>query len=227
MRLSVLVIVSILFVSSTLVAQHTLSSVSSASSGGPSGSAASHSSYSGGSSSSARSASSHNSSSSASHVASTGAASSRSLPSFKVSPTRENAIPEKHGARTFWHPFRKPRPVRTSEFHRPRCLKQPCAVCPPGGSRRSGACVVASNVCAPGQSWNGFACGAQFWFHDCSDLAGQLVAQEQQMRGRNDPGQSLIYRVLLSQYESCMASFGRSPLGSFALNDARLADIMP
>ena len=239
MRLSALVIVSILLLSSTLIAQRTSSSGSSASSGGSSSSGASHSSYSGGSSSSASSASSHNSSSSASsanshnssssssHVASTGAASSRSLPSFKVASTRETAAPEKRSTRTFWHPFRKAQPVRAEFRHPPRCLKQPCAVCPAGGSRKGGACVVASNVCPAGQSWNGISCGAQYWFRDCSDLARQLEAQRRQMRGQNDPGQSLFYQILQRQYESCMARFGLAPFGSFALNDTRLEDVIP
>lgn len=45
--------------------------------------------------------------------------------------------------------------------------------------------------------------------------------------GLNDPGQSLVYQVLLGQYESCMAGFGLSPFGSFAFNDDRLSDMMP
>ena len=227
MRLSALVIVSVLLLSPTLIAQRTSSSGSSASSGGSSSSGASHSSYSGGSSSSASSANSHNSSSSSSHVASTGAASSRSLPSFKVASTRETAAPEKRSMRTFWHPFRKAQPVRAEFRHPPRCLKQPCAVCPAGGSRKGGACVVASNVCPAGQSWNGISCGAQYWFRDCSDLARQLEAQRRLMRGQNDPGQSLFYELLLRQYESCMAGFGLQPFGSFALNDTRLEDVIP
>jgi hypothetical protein len=250
MRRSALVIVSILLLSPTLIAQRTSSSGSSASSGGSSSSGASHSSYSGGSSSSASSASSHNSGSSASsvssrnstlsansvrshnsgdstsHVASS-TATSRSVPTFKML-SKETANPEKHWPRTFWHPFRKATPVRTSEFRRPpRCLKQPCAVCPGGGSRHGGECGIANNVCAGGQSWNGFSCSPQYWFRDCSALARQLEAQERQMRGRNDPGQSLIYQTLRNQYEQCMARFGLSPLGSFALNDMRMEDVIP
>jgi hypothetical protein len=63
-------------------------------------------------------------------------------------------------------------------------------------------------------------------FHDCSSLARQLEAQRRQMRGRNDPGQSLIYQTLLSQYQQCMARYGLQPFGSFAFNE-RMADLMP
>lgn len=234
MRLSalVIVIVYILFLSSPLIAEHSSSGGGSASSSGSTSSGASHSSFSGGSSSSGGAASSHSfgssansasTRSSASHVA-TGAASSRTLPlpSFKISPTRQNEVQEKRSARTFWHPFRKARPVRT-EFHRPiRCLKQPCAICPPGGSHK-GACAIARNLCGPGQSWNAIACSAQYWFHDCSDLARQLEAQRRLMRGNNDPGQSLVYRNLQDQYDQCMERFGLQPFGSFAL----LADMVP
>ena len=47
------------------------------------------------------------------------------------------------------------------------------------------------------------------------------------MRGRNDPGQSLIYQVLRRQYESCMSRFGLASSGSFAFNDTRLEDMIP
>ena len=214
MRLSRLVVAAVLLVSATLLGQHTSGAGGSSSGGSSSG--ASHSSYSGGSSSSA---SSHNSSSSASHVASTGAAASRLSPS-----TKENAAPEKKGFfSSLRHPFRKP--VRRAEFRRPvRCLKEPCAVCPPGkSSNGKGACVLASNVCPTGQFWNGFACGTQYWFNDCRALADQLAAERQQIRGRNDPGQSLRHRRLQEQYEDCLMR-SRLPFGAYAFNDARLLD---
>jgi hypothetical protein len=110
------------------------------------------------------------------------------------------------------HPFKKQKVVATKEFKRPpRCLKGPCPVCPPGESRGgNGACVVANNACAAGQSWNGFACGGQYWFNDCRDLANQLAAQRRRMQGQSDPGQALFYRLLQQQYESCMTRYGSS-----------------
>jgi len=223
MRFPGLLVAALLLVSATLFAQHTSgssgsSSSSSASSSGWSSSGASHTSYSGGSSSSTGS---HNSSNSASHVASTGAAASHPSPSTKLASAKENAAREKKGFRSFLrHPFRKPKPVQTAEFKRPvPCLKAPCPVCPSGQSRSgNGACVpsvVASNVCQPGQFWNGFGCGGQYWFTDCSTLADQLAAMRRQMLGQSDPGQALFYRWLRQQYESCLARYG-SPMFSRA-----------
>jgi len=222
MRLSGLVIVSILSVSATLLAQHTSSgTASSASFSGSSSAGASHSSYSGGSGSSANSASSHNSTSSASHVGTAAAASSPSK-STKLSAGNANANQEKKAVRSFWHPFRKP--VQSAQFKRPvPCLKEPCPVCPPGESRRGGACVVASNVCPSG--WNSFACSSQYLrFNDCRALMSQWVAQDQHMRGVNaDLGQGLVNQLLKDRYEQCRL-FGLPP---HVFDDARLADIMP
>jgi hypothetical protein len=233
MRFSSLVVAAVLLVPAALLAQHSSGAGGSSSGGysGASSSGASHSSYSGGSSSSASSASSHNSSSSASHVASTGAAASHPSPSTKLPSTKENAAPEKKGFRPFLrHPFKKPKPVQTAEFKRPPCRKEPCAVCPPGESRNGkGGCVpsvVASNVCQPGQFWNGFACGARYFVNDCSALAAQLAQQERQMRSAltaqqqscsldsagqecadlrgQSGGESLRYRRLQEQYEQCL-----------------------
>ena len=200
MRLSGLVVAAILFVSAALLAQHP-SGASGSSTGG------SHSSSSGGSSSSS-SASSHNSRSSASHVAGTGVAASHLPSSSKLPSAKVNAMPEKQGFRSFLrHPFKRPSPVQTAEFKRPPCRKEPCAVCPPGESRNgNGACVVASNVCSTGQFWNGLACGStQYRFNDdCRALLDELAAQQRQMRGQNDPGQSLRYQSLRQQYEQCL-----------------------
>jgi hypothetical protein len=82
-------------------------------------------------------------------------------PTTKLSPTHASAPPEK---KSFFsrlrHPF-KPKPVRTADFKRsPPCRKEPCA-CPPGESRNGkGVCAgtVVSNLCEPGQYWNGGAC---------------------------------------------------------------------
>jgi len=218
MRLSGLVIAAILLVSATLLAQHS-------SGGGSSSGGSSHGGYSGGSS--ASSASSHTSSASASHVGSTGAAASHLSSSSKSPSIKANAAPEKKSSRSFLHPFRKP--VQSAEFKRPApCRKGPCPICPPGESRNgNGACgppVVASNVCRAGQTWNGFACGTQYWFNDCRALADQLAAQERQMRGQNDPGQSLRHQLLQNQYEQCLKRFSLRPFG-YAFNDALPLDI--
>ena len=222
MRLSGLVVAAILFVSATLLAQHS-------SGAGGSSSGGSHSSSSGGSSSSS-SASSHISSSSASHVASTGAATSHLSPSTKLSSAKlpsakVNAAPEKQGFRSFLrHPFKKSAPVQTAEFKRRPCRKEPCAVCPPGGSHNGGACVVPSNVCSTGQFWNGFACGStQYRFNnDCRALLDQLVGQQRQMRGQDDPGQSLRYQSLRQQYEQCLERSRFHGYSSASLFDAPL-----
>ena len=226
MRLSGLVVAAILFVSATLLAQHS-------SGAGGSSSGGSHSSSSGGSSSSS-SASSHISSSSASHVASTGVAtshlspstklSSAKLPSAKLPSAKVNAAPEKQGFRSFLrHPFKKSVPVQTAEFKRRPCRKAPCAVCPPGESSNGGACVLPSNICSTGQVWNGFACGTQYRFNDdCRALLDQLAAQQRQMRGQDDPGQSLRYQSLRQQYEQCLERSRFHGYSSAALFDAPL-----
>jgi hypothetical protein len=220
MRLSGLVIATILLVSAALLAQHS-------SGGGSSSGGSSHGGYSGGSS--ASSASSHTSIASASHIGSTSAASRQPSSFSKSPPANEKASPEKKNSRSFLHPFRKPQPVQSAGFNRPApCLKGKCPVCPPGESRRgTGACgppVVANNMCRPGQSWNGFACGTQYWVSDCRTLADQLAAQERQMRGQNNPGQSLRHQLLQNQYEQCLKRYSFQPFG-YAFNDARLLDI--
>jgi hypothetical protein len=216
MRLSGLVYPAVLFVSATLFAQHTSGGGGSASFGGSSGSGASHGSYSGGSVSSASSASSRSSSSGASHVASSGVSS----PSSKLPPGKGAAEPQKNTSRSFFHPFRKPKPVPSADFRRRvPCLKEPCGICPRNGK---GSCTVASNVCGAGQSWNGFACGSPFRFSDCGSLADQLAAQERQMRGQSDPGQMLFYRLLRRQYESCLARPGFRAYGGASIFDTLL-----
>jgi hypothetical protein len=65
--------------------------------------------------------------------------------------------------------------------------------------------VTASNLCLTGQFWNGFACGMQYRFNDdCRALLEQLAEQQRQMRGQDDPGQSLRYQLLRQQYEQCL-----------------------
>jgi len=220
MRLSGLVVAAILFVSATLLAQHS-------SGAGGSSSGGSHSSSSGGSSSSA---SSHISSSPVSHVAGTGAAASHlspssKLPSTKLPSAKVNAAPEKQGFRSFLrHPFKKSAPVQTAEFKRRPCRKEPCAVCPPGESSNGGACALPSNMCLTGQTWNGFACGGtRYRFNDdCRVLAEQLAEQQRQMRGQDDPGQSLRYQSLRQQYEQCLERSRFHGYSSASLFDAPL-----
>jgi len=212
MRLSGLAIAAILLVSTTLPAQHF-------SGGGGSSAGASHSSYSGGPSSAANNP---YFSSSVSHSASPSTSSHPST-SYKSPSTKAKTAPEKEGS-SFWHPFRKAKPVQTAEVKSPvLCFKGPCAVCPRGQSRNgAGACVIASNACPAGQSWNGFACGTQ-GLVDCRDLAQQLAAEREQMRGESDYGQSLRYRLLQEQYQQCLMR-AHAPFGAYALNDAFLLD---
>jgi hypothetical protein len=148
------------------------------------------------------------------------------LPSAK-----ENAAPEKKSFRSFLrHPFKKPSPVQTAELKRPRCRKEPCAVCPPGESRHGkGGCVssVVASDCQPGQFWNGFACGTRYRVNDCSALAAQLAQHKRQMRSAmtaqqqscsydsasqecdglrgQSGGESLRHRQLQEQYDQCVA----------------------
>ncbi len=216
MRLSGLVVASILLASLTLLAQHS-------SGGGGSSSGGSHGGYSGASSSIASSSGSHSSSGPAGQVAGTGASSRSASP--KASSTKAGASPEGKSSRSFWHPFRKTTLAQSAEFKRPvSCLKGRCPVCPPGEARHgNGACVVASNVCSLGQAWNGFSCGS-YPFNDCSALAAQLAAQRDQMLEQDDYGQSLRYRLLRDQYEQCLMR-SRFSFGAYAFSDPFLFDL--
>jgi len=198
MRFSGLVLVVVLSVSAVLVAQH---------SGGFS-SGASHSSYSGSSNSSA---SSHSSGSSVSHISSSSAASRPSSSS--------NSKPEKGLFSSLRHPFRKATPAQSVRY-KPTvpCFREPCAICPSGGSR-NGGCRVVTTACGSGQAWNGFGCGAQNWSNGCTALANQLSAMRRQMRGQNDI-ESVYYRLLRDQYEQCERRFG-----AYAFSNAFLFDI--
>jgi hypothetical protein len=221
MRLSGLVIAAILFVSTTLLAQHSSGGGGGSSSGGSSGGGYSGGSSHGGSgggysgsssshvSSGGGSGSSHGSSSSSS-AKSTGSSAVRS--SNDSAKAKSGVNPDKRSFASFLrHPFRKPQPVQNAEFKRPApCLKGPCPVCPSGQFRSGNSCVVATNACAPGQSWNGFACGVPYRFNDCSALANQLEAERRRMQGQSDPGQAVFYRMLQQQYESCLQRYGSS-----------------
>ncbi len=195
MRLSGLVLLVVLSLSVTVFAQHSA------------GSGASHSSHSG---SSSLSASSHTSSGSVSHISSPGAASRPSSSS--------SSKPEKGFFASLRHPFKKETPVQTVRY-KPTvpCFREPCAICPSGGSRNG--CRVVSAACRSGQAWNGFGCGTQYWSNGCTALANQLAAMRRQMHGQNDI-ENLHYRLLRDQYEQCERRFG-----DYTFSNAFLFDI--
>ena len=106
-------------------------------------------------------------------------------PSTKLPPAHANAPPEKKSFFSrFRHPFR-PKPVRTAEFKRPPpCRKEPCA-CPPGESRNGkGVCVavVVSNLCEPGQYWNGGVCSGTLACQPGNFWNGTTCVQEEAER---------------------------------------------
>ncbi len=216
MRLSGLVIAAILLVSATLLAQH---SSGASGSGGASSGGSSHGSsgYSGGSSSSV---SSHVSSTSTRISAGTSSAAKAGSNARTGAPQRtSNAQPEKKSHFSFLrHKKPVPKPVAEAEFKPIGCKKGQICRCPGGGTpNAAGACVPQQVACPMGQGWSGFGCGAQYWFRDCSALAEQLARQKEQMRGQNDYGQSLRYRLLQQQYEQCLMR-SRSPFGAYAFN---------
>jgi hypothetical protein len=222
MRLSGLLLAAILVAAATLSVPHASGAPGSP---GVSGSSASHSTSSG-SASASHSVGSHSSSGSASHSSSGVGAAARPSPSSKVpgagkAPNaRAIAEPEDKKGRSFFHPFRKPKPVEKVEFIRPQpCWRKPCAVCPPGQSRNGrGACVAAilTNNCLSGPYGSGLFCGAPYWLSNrCKVLADELAAQERRMQGQNDPGQSLEYERLRAQYAQCLARM-RGGFAAFA-----------
>ena len=211
MRLAGFVLAILVFASSIFIVQHSFAAAGSSSttSGG--------SSHGGGSGSS--SSASHSSASSVSHSTTTSGGGSKTAQT-RLANAKGNAASEKKAGRSLFHPFRKP--VQRVEFRHP-CLKEPCSVCPPGGSR-FGKCVVTS-TCVSGQVWNGFSCVASnWWFNDCSELAAQLAAQARHMQGTNDPGQAFVYQMLKREYDLCMERAGRG-LSSYAIDEALLFDV--
>ena len=223
MRLSSLAYAAILLVAAILLpaihaAQH------SSGGGGSSGGAGSHGSSGAFSSSSASSGSSHSSGGSSFHSAGGSAASphTTSLSSGGASKglsTKAGVGGDKKSSRSFFHPFRKTKPVENVDFRRPGpCRKEPSAVCPP--DRRG--YVVPTRICATGQSWNGLGCGLPVPSRDCSDLASKVAAQRRRMEGQYDPFQSLVYRSLRDQYEQCLRRFVFGDFGVYAVNDGLL-----
>jgi len=233
MRLSGFVVASLLFVSATLVAQHSAAGggggasaggySGGSSAGGYSGGSSSGSSHSGSSSSgsSSSSASSHGSSagsSGSSHNSGSASSSGGRTDRGKTGAVRgsnerarfSNEKPEKKGFFSFLR-HKKPEPKPAAFVPPIRCRRgENCRICRGAGN---GACIVETS-CATGLVWNGFSCGSQYgWWNDCSGLASQLAAMRRQ--GLGSPGQSLMYRVLLSQYESCMARFGAASFSAY------------
>jgi hypothetical protein len=230
-----ILVLSTILLSTTLLAQH------SSGGGGFSGGGGSHASSGGFSSaSSGSSASSHTSSgsSSSAHSSTTGSPSSRTgsaTPSRvsepksgakSESPSHESPNLEKKSFWGFLHKKPEPKSDLVTRTKWPiGCKKgEACRVCPTGGMRNAGgACVSPVNTCSAGQVWNGASCGLRSQWNDCSRLADQLTAQERQMQGQSDPGQSAFYQLLRRQYEACLARSGYHSAG-YASPFANLSD---
>lgn len=121
-------------------------------------------------------------------------------PTSKLPPTHANAPLEK---KSFFsrlrHPF-KPKPVRTADFKRPPpCRKEPCA-CPPGESRNGkGMCaVVASDLCGPGQYWNGGACAGTLACQPGNFWNGTTCVQQADRCGTYDARGAMLAHELRS-----------------------------
>ena len=192
MRLSCLVVATILLLSVTLPAQH--------SSGGGFSSGGSHGGFSGGSSSSSSSSAmsssgSHYSGSSASRVGTAGAPAARASTSHSSPSVKSASVSEKKSSRSFFHPFRKTKPVQTAAFKPPApCLKGPCKVCPPGESRSGiGLCTATNTACSFTQSWVGSACGA----HICSPIA-ETSRNNWRRRGHRCAAEVIMVRACVS-----------------------------
>jgi hypothetical protein len=244
-RLSTVVVVSILYVSVTAFAQH---SSGGGSSGGHSGGGSSSSSSS--SHSSSTSSSSHSTSHSTSSSRSSASESSSSAPSSAKDAARTasakseiksrnakresltpgnaksaNATPEKRRFFSFLRSRKPvPKPATTAKFPPFPCKKgMNCPVCPGGTRGARGQCVSEAPVsCSAGLVWNGFGCGVQSRLGNCQALADQLEAERQQMQGQVDPAESLRYRMLREQYERCMRRYGLQPFTSYAVSDEGL-----
>jgi hypothetical protein len=219
---------SLTLLSTTLLAQHASGG------GGFSGGGGSHASSGGFSSgSSGSSASSHTSSGSSSgaHSSTTSSPSSRtgSTPPSRVSEPNsgaksESPSNEKKGFWGFLHKKPEPKSDLVTRTKWPiGCKKgEACHVCSTGGLRNAGSgCVSPVNTCSAGLVWNGFSCGVRSQVNDCGHLADQLAAQQRQMQGQSDPGQSAFYQLLRRQYEACLARSGyhsaryNSPFANF------------
>jgi hypothetical protein len=226
MPLRALVIAAILFLSTTLLAQH------SAAGGGGGSHASSGGGFSGASSGSAASSHTSSGNSSSSHSSTTASPSSRAgstTPSRVSEPKSgksESPSNEKKGFWGFLHKKTEPKSDLVTRTKWPiGCKKgEACRVCPTGGMHNAGGgCVSPVNTCSAGQAWNGTSCGARSEANDCSRLADQLAAQQRQMQGQSDPGQSAFYQLLRRQYEACLARSGYHSAG-YASPFANLGD---
>jgi hypothetical protein len=190
MRLSGLVIATVLLVSATLLAQRGGGSSSGGSSGGAS--------YSGGGSSSAGSSHASSGGSSGGSISSSSARSSgsfssaRSSGSASASSGRTGQATAGSNARTH-APESSAKPEKRSFFSSLWHKKEP----------PKSVSLARAQRCPKGSVFNGFSCSSPYVFRDCSALANQLAAQQRHMQGQSDPGQALIYRLLREQYESC------------------------
>jgi|HubBroStandDraft_1064217.scaffolds.fasta_scaffold01109_11 hypothetical protein len=187
MRLSALVVASILLVSVSLMAQH--------SSGGGSSSGGSHGSSGGGVSSAAPSHVSSPGTSRSSRV-SVPASSAKAGSNMRIhSPeAASSARPEK---RTYLAllGYRKP---TLSEFRTPIGCKKGA----------NGQCIaqLQSVSCSMNAGWRGFGCGAQTSRDDCRLMTRQLLVEQQLMQGGFSQN-FLRYGLLQNQYYRCEGAY--------------------
>jgi hypothetical protein len=198
MRLSGLVIATVLLVSATLLAQR---------GGGSSSGGSGGASYSGGGFSSAGSSHASSGGSSGGSFSSRSARSSGSAP---ASSGRTGQATAGSNARTH-APESSAKPEKRSFFSSLWHKKEP----------PKSVSLAQAQRCPKGSVFNGFGCSSPYVFRDCSALANQLAAQQRHMQGQSDPGQALIYRLLREQYESCaMRHPGFGVYNSASLFDA-------
>jgi hypothetical protein len=186
MRLSCLLVVVLVGVTSSVFAQHSSAGASSSFSGGGShGSSV-------GSSSASYSSSSHSSAPSASHGS--GVQLAHSTPNVlnlrqPSAPASGNQAEKRGFFSHLRHPFRTPAPTLETSLRFPVCTKQPCAlpICPRGQSLNGKGVCAATNLgaisCQAG-TYSG-ACGA-LYPDDCRGLALSLnrlaLIQDEQAR---------------------------------------------
>ena len=80
-------------------------------------------------------------------------------------------------------------------------------------------CVV-QPVCPVNSGWYWLSyCGAQYdqyyWGNTCQALADQVAAERERMRTTADAGASLRYQMLMDQYHQCMRRYGTQPFSSY------------
>ena len=235
MRLSSLVITTVLLCSVALFAQHSAGGGNSG--GGHSGGGA----WAGGSSSVSHGPSSASSHSSGGVPSSSGHGGSSAVSSVHFSSARTSSVgagfdrggkdakgtglnirpgllrgpvtekveekPEKKGIFSFLH-HKKPEPLperSKSIAPRPHC-------------RPGQPCFVRTG-CQTKLAWYNSYCSGfydqYYWFSACQSLAVQLARQREQMRTTNDAGASLRYQMLEDQYRQCMMRNGTTQFSSY------------